>query len=198
MDDYYNEMNALMSQVKPLVSNCEYQTMWVLPALNTDELTEEEKAFYLQLPQTVKTWLSLTNGWCGSRQDIYGLQDIIRVSDEYPNWFKKGWIPIADGGCFNYFVIVPQKDKPEYQWPVVYIDANIEDLTGDTGITCIVSSSATVFYREELKLNIRDIESYNEGMDVDHLYNDSPWWYDINKLMAIDPMITTYNLPLPW
>lgn len=81
----------------------------------------------VNVPEDMREWLQLSNGPCIGPGGIYGIEtareelDIEFIWKLRPRWKERRWIPIADDGCGNDYVMVTQGEfGPGY--PIVFFD----------------------------------------------------------------------------
>ena len=151
--------------------------------LNVDALSNEQKHVYETLPTSVQNWLALCNG-IDVDERLYGLDEIIETRKLFDIWQEKGWTPIGDDGCGNYYVCVPYTVNAEIRFPVVFLDSEW-DYRG-----YIVASDPAVFYVEQLKETLVALAAEDDEAES--------WIFDEKTRLAEDPEITTFGIPLSW
>ena len=152
--------------------------------LSDQELSSFENRSGIRLPNVFQDWLKVTNGPCiglggmvgiDSRRSIQNIEDIYM---RHSNWPANGWIPVANDGFGNFYVLLHEVSGLE---PVAFIDCNIDP----ERISYVASSNLWTFLRFYFSGESKDIE-------------DSQWPFDKNEVLMNDPDILKSQLPLPW
>ena len=64
------------------------------------------------LPPVLRSWLSICRGAAIGPGGVFGQRpdrpylDMVRIRDLFPEWRSLCWLPVADDGCGNYYVMV--------------------------------------------------------------------------------------------
>lgn len=153
------------------------------PGASGPDIDEAEQALGLAFPDALKEWLGLCNGPCAGPGGIFGVKtskdflDLQQVSDWFPAWRTKGWIPVAGDGNGNYYVLAPSGGR----WPVCFVDVS----TDSDVIAFVVASGLASFLIALLRKEA--------GLD-------SGWPFERAAVVAEDPGVEGFrgDLPLPW
>lgn len=105
----------------------------VLPPGTTDaEIDGFETRTGISVPPMLKDWLKFTNGPCIGAGGVRGLctpypaDGIEHYYDIFPEWCRRGWIPIAGDGCGDYYVVATRDEDGPGQ-PVFFIDCHLDE-----------------------------------------------------------------------
>ena len=96
------------------------------------EIAGFERRTGLVMPQPLRDWLKFTNaprigsgllfGICAERKS----RDIeVHYTIDYLNWQRKGWIPIADDGCGNQYVLATREEDGPGN-PVFFVETTLD------------------------------------------------------------------------
>jgi len=138
----------------------------------------------MQLPPELSSWLSISNGPCVGQGQLFGLEtrrewrDIYHILALFPEWKEKKWIPVADDGCGNYYV-VPTNGDFGPGFPIVFVDLG-ESFDSPAYIVASGVLKFIQFYLEdELRL--------------------TQWPFDRDEVVRRDPDILKFSgVKLPW
>ena len=167
-----------------------------------DDIVGFEKRTGLKVPPLLRSWLRTSNGPCVGSGGVYGFRpdrpflDIEHKLQLYPAWIELGWIPIANDGCGNYYLVVMRNEFGEGE-PVVFLDT----LQGETEPTYVVASDTWHFLRfyvkDELDQMKRPILSTEEVL---RRASESPDWpFNKEFVLREDPDIQKFSsATLPW
>lgn len=93
--------------------------------LSDTELKVVEKSLNLVFPGAFRDWLAVTNAPCVGSGGFVGVNpnrkslDIESIYANYPDWLELGWIPVANDGSGNYFVLLRDERDGEL---VAFVD----------------------------------------------------------------------------
>jgi len=115
----------LLHQVKPIGN----QPAVIEPATD-EEIKTFELAHKLILPAEVKSWFQRCNGISLNPGGLYRLfskeDDVCSIDwyfKEYPEWKERSWIPIANDGCGNLYILTTAIVIPSARThPVFFLD----------------------------------------------------------------------------
>lgn len=160
------------------------------PDSNTGRNLDEEalKAYLsrhsIYAPNEWVEWLKLHNGmFCGSQGILgfktgYQILDIETYYELYPEWYKRGWIPVGTDGSGNCYAMSTQQEFGA-GYPIFFVDA-IMDVSNPR---YIVASRFRLFL-EFLIL---------------HELQQSGWPFAKDEVLQQDPSIAGYlDISLPW
>ncbi|HEX3628443.1 MAG TPA: SMI1/KNR4 family protein [Verrucomicrobiae bacterium] len=185
-------MITIEDKVLELVNNLsDFKGERVAAAPATDEqIIKFERIHELKLPCEIRELLKCYNGISLGPSTFYPLfsksKDDCSMDwylRERPEWSKKGWMPIADDGCGDVFILATSLLIPSTgTHPVFFLD-QAEDAP-----TYVVASGVwrfLFFFLENERFYQRKQLSY--------------WPFDKEKVVAIDPKIVECKgIPLPW
>ena len=133
------------------------------------------------IPQDLEEWLQVVNGARIGPGGVLGIQtpdsycDIETVLAGYPEWRKRGWLPIAGDGCGNFYVVLANMHSA----PVVFIDTIADYLHP----AYIVASGVWIFLWFLLGAELGETE----------------WPFSEEFVTRTDPAIVEFGVaPLPW
>jgi cell wall assembly regulator SMI1 len=177
-------------EVEQLVRKNAVRTHTPLPAGASEaDINAFELRTGLSVPPEMRDWLSMFNGPFVGRAGIFGIRptdgrlDIETELERVPQWVEKGWIPLAEDGCGDYYVL-DTRSTVNGTRPVYFLDHEISRTEPDY----IVASGLWPFLRFFL---IDD-----EIDDVDEKY----WPFDRERVLAEDPTLARYegDVSFPW
>jgi cell wall assembly regulator SMI1 len=159
------------------------------PGIGKDEIDAFEHRTAIVVPASLREWLAITNGPTASdwlfgirpKRQSLDVEVILRI---YPGWQKMGWIPVANDGCGDYYVLATApKDSPGH--PVFFIE-NHEDIEKPK---YVVASDLWHFLRFFLE----------DALQED-LSSEAPSWpFSREFVLRHDPALADYkNVPRPW
>ena len=146
----------------------------------------------ITLSPEFQEWLLLSNAPIVGEGGTYGIKPTSPMSKEfdieakyayYPVWLEKRWVPIAAGGCGNYYLF---GTTPLYGPgnPVFYVDTHDDDSTP----AYVVASGIWIFlwflFQSHLSISA----------------DEDCWWpFSKDKVLSHDPRLIEYpHLTLPW
>jgi cell wall assembly regulator SMI1 len=160
------------------------------PAATVEEINRFQERQELALPPEAKRWFRWHNGANLAVGGLYSLfssgKDSCSLNwylDEFPDWKKKGWLPIANDGCGDLYVLTTAITTTATKThPVFFLDQS------DNTPTYIVASGLwkflSFFFEKEMLIH-QDQLSY--------------WPFDKKKVVANDPQIIEFKgISLPW
>jgi hypothetical protein len=185
----------IQQEVKQLaILDCKKITGLPLPpGVNDDEIRAFERRTGLVIPNALCEWLKFTNAPIIGYGIVNGIvpgNPNRNIESSYPDylefWKDNGWIPIADDGCGNDYVVATKEDDGPGN-PVFFFDI-IHD---ETKPAYVVASDLWHFFWFYIRESLKEKE---EGLP----YNDE-WPFNKEKVLAIDPDLQNYKkYPLPW
>lgn len=183
--DFKETARNLLAELKREVARSELDGFGrtVEPPLDVDALSDEQKRVYEALPASVQSWLALCDG-VEVDERLHGLGAIVETLEIFDEWKEKGWTPIGDDVCGNYYVCIPCDLNGVTRFPVVFLDAE-RDYEG-----YIVASDPAIFYVEQLKETLLALAEEDDEWDS--------WPFDEETRLAEDPEITAFGVALPW
>jgi cell wall assembly regulator SMI1 len=172
------EVRRLLSEAKGPGSDS-----W--PSIDENSITDFQARVGIPLPLELRDWLSLVNGAPLGPGGFFGIGTSRRSLDmesylnEYPEWVKKNWLPIAGDGTGNYYVLSVSPDRQGQGSYVLYVDTH-EDPTKPA---YVVASGLWHFFRFLLR-NELGVEG---------------WPFSREKVIEDDPAIMLIeDVPHPW
>lgn len=146
-----------------------------------DELSE----YYVDVPGELEEWLSLCNAPVAGEiflgvKPVPPFRLIESVYETLPDWEDYEWIPVANDGCGNYYVM-DASEKIGATHPVYFID---HEVTYDRPCY-IVASGLWAFVRFALEKE---------------LTKDRRFPFDKSYVLEKDPNLKSYkgDVPFPW
>lgn len=173
-------------KVKPL----DDQPVLIMPATN-EELENFERFHDFVLPSEVKSWLRQCNGASINPGGFYSLfgkdDDDVSIDwhlNEFPDWKRRGWIPIAGDGCGDVYILDSSIFIPSTgTHPVFFLDQADYDMPN-----YVVASGLWKFLFFILENEIRR----QQGLDA-------YWPFEKVKVVVKDPQIVECpGIPMPW
>jgi len=154
------------------------------------ELSDFEKAHGLNLPDEFKAWFRKCNGACVSPGSLYPLfstgkgVSVDWYLKQYPHWRRRGWLPIADDGCGDIYVMMTQVvTPPQVTHLVCFMDQSDFEQP-----RFAVASGLWLFLYFFLK----------SGALMKDCGNAS-WPFEKQAVLAEDPALAQcQDFPLPW
>lgn len=171
------------SRIRELLSKLTHPDNKIPDGLSKAEIIKLSQKIDITLPKDFSSVLEITNAPYINGQVLLGVssedhRSLEAVYQMYPKWKYWGWLPIANDGCGNYYIIPTKNDFGE-GYPVIFIESTINSETPGY----IVASNVAIFIEflieRELKM--------------------SRWPFDKQLLLSRDPNIQNYqNVNLPW
>lgn len=159
-------------------------------AATVGEISRFQKCHNTTLPFEAKRWFGWHNGANLSIGGLYSLfssgRDDCSINwylNEFPEWKKKGWLPIANDGCGDLYILVASITISGTEThPIVFLDQS------DDYPSYLVASGLwqfLLFFFEKEILIQREQSSY--------------WPFDKERVISLDPKILECKeIPLPW
>ena len=148
------------------------------------------------MPDDLREWLKISNGTFVGTVPVYGvhpansplsLEVVLKI---YALWREKKWIPIADDGCGNYYVMATQGEFGE-GFPIVFVEA-VTDHENPRYIVASDLGHFLIFLMED-ELSLRQADPYDPTEPP-----ETPWPFD-KEVVHDDPAILNFHgVPLPW
>jgi hypothetical protein len=193
-----SEVLKLLHQV-PLLGAEELITH---PAQEID-IRNFESEFRIRAPHELREWLLICDGAPVKPAGIFGLKEIRKHYEWYPDWIEKGWIPTASDGCGDYYVLSTRERIKSASHPIYFLDQS--DCLNPA---YIVASDLWVFFRflfrDEMlaKDFVIKPEHYADELlyDSDELKGEHYWPFEKDKVLEEDPDLADYagDVPFPW
>ncbi|MBA4020490.1 MAG: hypothetical protein C0483_25295 [Pirellula sp.] len=155
-----------------------------------DEINQYQERTGIRLPPDVQEWLMISNGPIAGPCLFCGISDSLHTFDkEYevcPKWRERGWIPILNDGCGNFWVVASQGEFGA-GYPVVFINS-----VEDDDVPCYLAASSLGHF---LEFVLEDEILLAEG----NRQHDRYWPFEREKVLAKDPEVLKFHgVPLPW
>ena len=174
-----------LAKIKELLAETACPGDLVPPAASEADLNSFELRASVRLPGDLRSWYLLTDG---PNFTNVGFPSIRRSADQVsrletwldfvPTWRVKGWLPVANDGCGNYYLLANEGDFGPGR-PVFFVDM-IADRNWPTYIVASCMATFLVFVLQS-----------NMG-----LWN---WPFDKEFVVSEDPAILRFQgLPFPW
>ena len=152
----------------------------VPPSLDRSEITELQRRLGMGFPPTFAEWLTKTNAPCVGSGGFVGLSparkslDIEAIYQNYPSWQSAGWIPVANDGSGNYYVLVPPR------FPVAFIDVS----ENPCGLAYVAASNLLKFIE----------------MFIRRECGERDWPFNEDYVLRNDPDVVTHRdlACMPW
>lgn len=150
----------------------------------------------IPVPEGLREWLKIANGAFVGTVAAYGahptdcpssLEEVLEI---YPLWRDRKWIPVADDGCGNYYVMPTQGEFGE-GFPIVFIEAVTDYETPRYIVASDLAHFLVFLIEEELALMNIDPVEISERPQA--------WPFDKQIVVHDDPAILNFHgVPLPW
>ena len=147
-----------------------------------DQIATAEVRVGRRFPSQFREFLKYLNGPCIGPGGILGVEaareglDLCRILSDYPEWNRRGWLPVAGDGCGNYYVLVLSE---EGESPVAFIDTASSPET----LAYVVASDFWHFVTFLLQAELRK----------------TPWPFSRADVLRDDPSLAECQVaPLPW
>jgi cell wall assembly regulator SMI1 len=159
------------------------------------EIVALEGRLGIRVPDDLREWLKISNGAFAGTVPIYGvhhgdhplgMEEVLRI---FPSWRENKWIPVADDGCGNYYVMATQGEFGK-GYPIFFVEA----VTDETAPRYIVASDLGHFLVlvMESELAQRDLDPVETELEP------SPWFNE-QEVLHDDPAVLNFHgVPLPW
>ncbi len=174
-----------LKQVKPLGD----KPIELKPA-SEEDIKRFEGAHEFELPTEVKTWLRRCNGADtnpGGLVSLFSTHETVSLDwyfKEYPEWKSKGWIPLANDGCGDIYILLSKQIAPvSGTHPVCFLDQ--ADFNSPAYFVASGLWRFLYFLLENEILNERGIPTY--------------WPFNKASVLKLDPNLAECrDFPLPW
>lgn len=99
--------------------------------LSEQEIGDAEKRMNITFPDELREWLATSNGPCVGPGGIFGVGtdrsslDLEKIAPLYDSWKALKWIPVADDGMGNYYVL-DTRENTECGCPVYFVDTMLD------------------------------------------------------------------------
>lgn len=109
--------------------------------LNRSETIALQERLGIAMPPVFSEWLAKVNAPCVGSGGFVGFSptrkslDLESIYRNHPNWKSSGWLPVANDGSGNYYVLVPPR------FPVAFIDVS----ENSHGLAYVAASSLLKF-----------------------------------------------------
>jgi cell wall assembly regulator SMI1 len=182
---YISEIEELLRKIASIRSES-----FFLPKTTEQDIRKYEKEHGIAFPQELCEWLYFCNGTSLVDGNFLGInrndEPYLEIIEGYAYkqfWKEKGWIPIGEDGCGDFYVLDTKNRIKEFH-PVYFVD-QADYFTPDY----VVASSLLSF----LKFKITDSILYFQHV-LEYF-----WPFDKEKVLAEDPDIALcVTAPLPW
>jgi len=154
------------------------------PATTVETIQWIERELGISIPPSLKEWWQHCNGFSFTYGNAYGvntedpggdIRGIYRL-DGLDAWRQRNWIPVADDGCGNYYLLV--RDEIADLFPVCFV----EMLEDPFSLHYAASSGIHHF--------LWGFVSTSVGRD---------WPFNRSEALALDPDLARVQVaPLPW
>jgi len=154
------------------------------PGVDDAELDAFTERTGVQLPSSLRTWLSITNGPSIGAWGVFGIDpapdylNIERYYERYPRWRDRKWIPVAGDGHAHFYVLITWEEYGP-GFPVVYVDANI-----------LIDAPAYIVASDLWHFLLALLEKER---------SNTRWPFNKKELLAFDPEIARFEgVAMPW
>ncbi len=160
------------------------------PGATPAELARLRRDLTFTPPPELESWLTLCRGCEVQAPSIVHLLgtrarhfDIAKAL--LPEWIANRWIPIADDGCGQHYVLIADRAPA----PVAFFEAHAPERP-----EYLVASSLPVF----LDLAIQEAEA-SPALSLDEPECVDPVWFSRDKLLIADPAAAAImDIPFAW
>lgn len=132
------------------------------PAPTLEEIAQSERRLGIRFPQALKQWLAVCNGAHTTFGDLYGVPtstkggrgtiEAIATMWNDAGWLQRGWIPIANDGCGNFYVIAYDHGTRDYA--VAFIDTMENPQTLSYAVASSLLPFVAAFFLKDINLEI--------------------------------------------
>jgi SMI1 / KNR4 family (SUKH-1) len=159
---------------------------WFIKA-NEADVNALESFLRIKVPQEYREWIEFMDNIVAGAGYLHSLKknppmkhSLFDIYDDYPQWAKNKWIPVADDGLGNDFVMLVEHAAGVNPIVLFYNSIDLEIPS------CVVNSNLFVF-----------LECFFEDGLVKA---ENSWWCrNEAELLAKDPALTQINgLRFPW
>jgi len=197
-----------VNEIKKLVNEVARLDGYQLPSGATSEDCDGfSQRTGITMPPELREWLLLCNGPNLRAGGFYGIPPLPKDSDIesvfafHPTWHDNGWLPIANDGCGDYFV-VPTRAEFGKGCPVLFIDAH-EDFDIPSYIVASgVGKLLESLLRKAIEDSLHDAKEISRPSVWPFLGEwdlRDRWPFDEALVRAADPDIVRFRgVPLPW
>ncbi len=196
------EVLSLLKQVKPL-----NERLALEPATEV-KIEAFEQKLHLAIPAELRGWLMLCNGANVNPGGIIGLEEIGKYYTWHPNWWINNWIPVADDGCGDTYVLAGGEIISSSQThPVFFIDQSDVDqpayvvASGLWKFLCFLLEKE-VIQREFPPILDTESHGWHERMQqwLRNPNRKDYWPFMKDKVLQKDPCLNDYTgaAPFPW
>jgi hypothetical protein len=150
-----------------------------------EQLSALDETLGYPAPPSVRTWLTLCNGYLAGPGNLYGsttgtdFLDIASVLDIHPRWRAKQWLPVAGDGTGNEYIVDASRAHLAGDG-VFFVDVSEDPLA----LAYVVGSGLPEFLEFLLEREL----------------GDARWPFNADSVLARDPAIAevTPSSLLPW
>lgn len=135
------------------------------------------------IPPPLQSWLLRVNGAAIGEGYTYGIEcdpenEIECLWSLRPEWAEKGWIPIANDGCGNYYLVATRNEfGPGY--PVFFVDTITDPNVSDY----LCASSISLFF----------------FLLLEQILEETDWPFDKDFTLSRDPGVLEFTgIRYPW
>lgn len=152
------------------------------PQLVLSNIRRWEDSAGVSVPPVLVEWLLVCNGLRVASGSLFGIGtrkaeiDIRGVLTLFSSWCQKRWIPVADDGCGDYFILAPQGSR--------HVVGFVDTASDSDAIAYIVSSCLQTFVRCFLEENAEP----------------KGWPFERAVTLEMDPGLAQVvtDWPMPW
>lgn len=184
MTSLKDDVKKIFFNVKPIDKNKPV----VISHATPEDFKKFEAKFSIEIPESLKEWLTFCNGASIQPGEIYGINspnvslNIEKFYGIFEEWLSLGWMPLASDGCGDYYVL-DTKYSIDGEFPVFFIDQEEYESPA-----YIVASNPWYFFYFLFSSEL--MEDNGE---------DAYWPFDKSKVVAKNPNILKFKrVPLPW
>lgn len=155
------------------------------PGAHEEHLLALSRQFVCGIPEPLRQWWRTCNGPIVGAGWLFGVAtpnrfaDIVFLCTSFPEWRERGWLPLGNDGCGNYYVLDAVAGDGE-RYPVFFVDHEIDMGKPDY----LVASGVWEFL----------------WFYLSEASGEERWPFDRDFVLARDPEIVRFRdyAPLPW
>jgi cell wall assembly regulator SMI1 len=194
---------TLLEQLRPLVRE------YMQPGAHREELRKLEAAIGLAIPQELRDWLQVCNGLLAHPGSLLGVppvptwQQISYAFEVAPEWRETGWLPVANDGCGNYYLL-DTRQSTEGEHPVYFADHERDYIEPIYVVASGLWTFLGFFLQKALDSEKEKpyLATLGKREAYEYIGKREPYWWPFNKerVLEVDPKLAGFRgiVPLPW